>query len=221
MDPSFSAQILIQELAAQIEATVPRGPIRIVGNSIGGHFGYAVALHLQAAGREIAGFCAIDSFMITSSEPSAGWQRRALVNAVDLVRKARFVEFVKLARSKFWRAGLRLAGARVPGLLRKFGASGRLPMAAVDPIFEQEVSMRLLIRASAPWVAALGLDPVPLMVPSALLRTSLTIQDDAAWRRRCPLIEIHEIPGGHNSLFEPEHIEAFRQAFVAATRHWS
>ena len=66
---------------------MPRGPNRIVGNSIGGHFGYAVALHLQAAGREIAGFCAIDSFMITSSEPSAGRQRRALVNAVDLDAK--------------------------------------------------------------------------------------------------------------------------------------
>jgi thioesterase domain-containing protein len=65
----FSAEALIAELAAQIVAKVPHGPIRIIGLSIGGHFGYAIGLHLQAMGREITGLCAIDSFMIESSEP--------------------------------------------------------------------------------------------------------------------------------------------------------
>src|ERR1700687_2424355 len=51
----FSAEVLVAALAAQIATTIPRGPIRIVGLSIGGHFGYAAALHLQAMGREIAG----------------------------------------------------------------------------------------------------------------------------------------------------------------------
>ena len=51
----FSAQVLIEGLAAQIAARVPREPIRIVGFSIGGHLAYAVALRLQASGREIAG----------------------------------------------------------------------------------------------------------------------------------------------------------------------
>ena len=86
--------------------------------------------------------------------------------------------------------------------------------------FEAEISMRLLIRESAPWIAALDGDPIALNVKSALLRTSLTIQDDAAWRRRCPQIEIYEIPGGHETLFEPENFDAFRKAFVAATSNW-
>ena len=72
----FSAEVLISEIAAQIVAKVPEGPIRIVGSSIGGHFGYAAALRLQAISREIAGFCAIDTFMITSSEPRPGWKKR-------------------------------------------------------------------------------------------------------------------------------------------------
>ena len=68
----FSADTLIAELAAQIEAKVPHGPIRIIGQSIGAHFGYAAALRLQAKGREITGFCAIDAFMIVSCCTVAG-----------------------------------------------------------------------------------------------------------------------------------------------------
>ena len=65
----FSAEALIEDLAAQIATRVPQEPIRIVGYSIGGHLAYAVALHLQASGREIEGFCAIDAFMVDSSAP--------------------------------------------------------------------------------------------------------------------------------------------------------
>jgi thioesterase domain-containing protein len=68
----FSAEVLITDLVAQIVTRVPRGPIRIVGFSIGGHFGYAAALRLQGMGREIAGFCAIDTFMMVSPELSEG-----------------------------------------------------------------------------------------------------------------------------------------------------
>ena len=74
----FSAEVLIADLVEEIATRVPQGPIRIVGLSIGGHFGYAAALRLQSMGREIAGFCAIDTFMIASSKPSAGWKGRAL-----------------------------------------------------------------------------------------------------------------------------------------------
>jgi thioesterase domain-containing protein len=51
----FSAEILIADLVNEIAKRVPEGPIRIIGHSIGGHFGYAAALRLEAMGREIAG----------------------------------------------------------------------------------------------------------------------------------------------------------------------
>jgi surfactin synthase thioesterase subunit len=56
VERDFSAEALMMDLAIRIMSKVPSGPIRIVGVSIGGHFGYAVATRLQAAGREITGF---------------------------------------------------------------------------------------------------------------------------------------------------------------------
>jgi thioesterase domain-containing protein len=217
----FSAEVLMADLVAQIAARVPRGPIRIVGLSIGGHFGYAAALRLQEMGREIAGFCAIDAFMITSSKPSAGWRGRAVAQGLELLRRRRFGEFIRFVRSKFWRGLFRLAGSRLPNLLQGFSSSGQQPsVSALDPIFEKELSLRLLIQGVAPWIASLDRESVPLKAPAILLRTQLTASDDAAWLRRCPNMEIFEIAGQHHTLFEPENIGSLREAFVTATRGW-
>jgi hypothetical protein len=172
-------------------------------------------------GREIAGLCAIDSFMIASSGPSAGWKGRALEQGFELLRKRRIGEFARFLRSKFWRALVRLAGSRLPGLLQRFSSSGRLPsVSAFDPTFEEELSMRLLVREVAPWIGSLDREPVALKAPAILLRTLPTASDDAAWRRRCPNIEIFEISGQHHTLFEAENIGSLREAFVNATRDW-
>jgi thioesterase domain-containing protein len=217
----FSAEALIAELVAEIVTRVPRGPVHIIGLSIGGHFGYAAALRLQAMGREIAGLCAIDSFMIVSAEPSAGWQGRALAEGLELLRGRRFSEFIRFVRSKFWRALLRLAGSRLPRLLQAFSSSGQHPsVSGLDPIFERELTMRLLVRETAPWIASLDREPVALKAPTVLLRTRATAGDDDAWRRRCPNIEIFEITGQHHTLFEAENIGSLREAFLTATRNW-
>src|SRR5262249_6561709 len=62
VEEGFSADALIADLSRQITKKVPTGPIHIVGSSIGGHLGYAAAVSLQSHGREIGGFCALDSF---------------------------------------------------------------------------------------------------------------------------------------------------------------
>jgi thioesterase domain-containing protein len=217
----FSAEILIADLVNEIAKRVPQGPIRIIGHSIGGHFGYAAALRLEAMGREIAGLCAIDAFMITSSKPSAGWKGRAVAQGLELLRGGRFAELARFLRSKFWRALARLAGDRLPGLLRAFSSGRRsLLLATADPIFEEELSVRLLIEAAAPWVASLDREPVALEAPAILLRTNLTSGDDAAWRRRCPNIKIFQLPGQHHTLFEPGSIPSLREAFLTGTRDW-
>jgi hypothetical protein len=89
-----------------------------------------------------------------------------------------------------------------------------------DPILERELSMRLLVREVAPWLAHLDDEPAALNVPSVLLRTPLTSGDDEAWRRRCPNIKILDIPGRHHSLFEPENAGALRNAFLTGTCEW-
>jgi thioesterase domain-containing protein len=217
----FSVEALISEFAAQIIATAPEAPIHILGSSIGGHFGYAVALRLQTIGREIAGFCAIDSFMIAVSAPRPGWKGRHLEEGWRLLRTGRLNDFATLLRSLFWRALLRSLGDRLPVLLRRPGLSHRLTeIFSLAPTLEREMSMRLLIREAAPWIASLDREPVALNALAALLRTRLTSGDDPAWRRRCPNIEIVEIAGDHNTYFEQENAGSFREAYFAATRDW-
>src|SRR5579871_6271750 len=205
IDEGFSPEVFIEELATEIQGKIPCGPLGIIGSSIGAHFGYASALRLQASGRQIAGFCAIDSFMAVSSEPSRGWKSRAFAEAWNLLTSFKAREFARFLRSKSWRALCRLSGDRLPWILQCF--ANRLPGAiSYDRILEQELSMRLLIRQTATSIASLDLDPVPLQTPAALLRTAHVATDDAAWRRRCPKIKIFEIPGEHRTIYESQNI---------------
>jgi len=217
----YSAEILVEDLVNQIDARLPHGSIHMAGMSLGGHFAYAAALRLQAKGREVAGVCMIDAFMIESSDPSPQWKVRALSEVLELIRKLDRDGFLQFIRSRFRRLLLRLVGGRLPSLVKRF-ASNRIASSIVasDSILEGELTMRLLIHEIAPWLASIDQAPRPLNAPAILLRTGFTAGDDAAWRRRCPKIKIYEIPGNHHSLFAPENIDAFRDVFVRATAEW-
>ena len=106
-----------------------------------------------------------------------------------MFRERRFRDLFRLIHSRFRRTVKRAGGARLPVLLERytlFGASS----AGEDSMFEEDLSMRALIRLVAP----LDLDPVPLPVPVALLRSASTAIDDAAWHRRCPQAIVHDGP---------------------------
>ena len=217
----FSAEALIRDLASEIANIVPSAPIRILGISIGGHFAYAAALRLQASGRQIAGLCVIDTFMIASSAPRAGWKGRALMLGLEQLRNRRIGDLQTFVRSRFLRALFRLMGGRLPSMLRHAALSGGLVLHfARNQLFEEELSMRLLISTVAPWIGSLDLDPIPLKSPAILIRTAEGIMDDTAWRRRCPSVEVFEIPGTHQTIFEPENIGALHNSFVRGTRDW-
>jgi thioesterase domain-containing protein len=218
----YCADTLIDELAGDIAAKVPQGPIKIVGLSIGGHFGYAAALRLQALGREIGGFCAIDSFMVKSEGRSAGWKGRALAEALELIRKRQWGKIVEFLGSKFWRALLRLEQGRLSPLMRRFSSTANgSKVSAIDSVLERELFMRVLLRMTAPWLATLDQNPAALKAQAVLLRTPQTTADDPAWLRRCPNMNILEVAGGHHSLFEPENVGTLRRAFLTATSAWS
>jgi thioesterase domain-containing protein len=218
----FSVGTLVAELAGQVTSIVPRDPICLLGISLGGHLGYALALHLQANGRAIAGFCAIDAYMIDSSAPRAGWKVRALALGLRLLRERRIRDLSAFVRKRFSRALLRLAGGRLPSLLRSIVASGRWSsIIPVEGIFQEELNMRLLLREAAPWIGLLDAQPVALNAPAVLIRTSESATDDSAWIRRCPRIEIIEILGTHQTIFEPENTGALREVITSATRRWN
>jgi thioesterase domain-containing protein len=217
---SFSMEILVSELVEQIVAKAPAGRVSIIGYSIGGHLGYICALRLQTIGREIGGFCAIDSAMITSSEPRPGWIGRHLEGALRQLQNGGLHELSTFLRIRFWRAQLRLL-LRAPRLLEMLARSPRAPaLVALDPIFEGEVNGLLMAREAAPWVASIERDPVPMSASALLLRTRETASGDSAWRRRCPNIEVIEIGGTHTTLFEPEHVGSFSEALLTGTRDW-
>ena len=217
----YSAQALVTYLADQIETRMPLGPIPVIGISIGGHLGYAVALLLQKRGRKIAGFCAFDTFMTSSAAPDRGWLGRAAAEGAGLLGSWRPSEFAYFLRSRIFRALLRFGGSRLPIFLRRFSQPGLMSaIIGLDPLFVEELNMRLLIRHVNPWVPSLDSAPLALNAPASLLRTQSNIKDDGAWRRRCPNIDIHEISGGHHTMFEKENIPSLRTAFVAAKRAW-
>jgi thioesterase domain-containing protein len=221
-EKQFTAEKLVDELAARVSSLVPEGSIRIIGISLGGHLGYAAALRLQASGRKIGGFCAIDSFGITSAAPMAGWKGRALKAGASLLRDRRMGEFGRFLRSKFWRALFRLSGDQLKAAIRTLAPSGRLPkIFEVDPILEAELNMRLLLKETAPWIGLLDQEPAPLYAPAVLLRTSSTKEADSLWRRRCPGIKVIEVAGDHHSLFTPENASSTRDSFLAGASDWS
>jgi thioesterase domain-containing protein len=221
VDPLFEPHLLAAELADEIIARVPSGPIHILGLSIGGHFGYLAALHLRAQGREVAALCVIDSMMRMCVGPNPDWKSRALTEAFDLLARERYRELIRFLRSKFWRASIRVAGGRLPHLLRRASRIGWLSYALdKDPILKQELDMRMMGSEVAPWIASLEDNPSVLPIPTVFFRTQLNAYSDAAWRVRCSNLSVYEISGEHHRLFESENIDSLRAVFLRATREW-
>ncbi|HLH96182.1 MAG TPA: alpha/beta fold hydrolase [Xanthobacteraceae bacterium] len=217
----FAGETLIADLAAQAIEMVPDGPIYIVGYSIGGHFGYALAQHLQAAGRDVQGFCAIDSFMINPALPDPQWKRRVRARSVQLLRDGRIREFARFLQSLLLGTIIRMMGGQISRRLRSLAASrGLRAFLNAVPSLESEIDMRLLIRSTAPWLASLDQKAAPLKVPASLIRGRLSTSREAAWKRRCPDIEILETSGHHFDLFDADNIKSFRAAFRSATQDW-
>ena len=218
-DEGFSAQILIHDLADEIAGWGER--VAILGVSLGGHIGYAVALKLQSLGVEVVGLCAVDSFMISSADIRPGSAGRNLARLRALAQSGSLGRLGTQGRTLFWRALVRLAGDRAASLLRRWRDSGLLRAACtVDPTLEKELSMRLLMRATAPWLSELNCNPLALQVRVAHLRTASAADADGAWRLRCPNIDVIEIPGDHDSLLDPENFVSMRRAFASAMRGW-
>lgn len=211
----------MSDLKGQILTLVPVGPIRIVGYSIGGHLGYALALRLLDNGRDVAGFCAIDSFMIEALSPSVGWEKRALHEGLELLRKGDVGEVFRFIRSKGWRALLRLAPDAISKSLDSLLVFKGLPsIIAFDRVLEAELATCYLVRKAAPWLQMLDQPSVALTVPTNLLRTEQNSRYDAAWRRRCPNIEITEIAGKHSTLLNSIEFASLREALRAVTCRW-
>jgi thioesterase domain-containing protein len=217
----FSADDLARELAVDIAQKVPVGPIRILGFSIGGHLGYAAALHLQAMSREVEVLCVIDSY-IGGAELALEWSgarnARILTEARALLFGGNLVELRTYVQERFWRGLFRVGGRRLEGFLARVLRKRGNPSSGLDSsLVEQEWSMHLLLRHTKYWVSKLDQPAIPLNVRTICLRTPVTSSDDELWRKRCPQATFHELVGVHEKLLKIECIEGVRNQFVSAT----
>ncbi|MDT2021269.1 thioesterase domain-containing protein [Methylocella sp. CPCC 101449] len=219
VDAGLSGEALVETLTAEILRRAPQMPVVLVGVSIGGHFAHATALRLESLGHGVAGLCIIDAGTITAAR-SAQWKARLTSHALDLLRRGRPGALALHARHLAWRGLFRLAGDGLPALARGHAAPlHRIGM--IDPTFAEELSMRLRIRMAATWMGSLDDHPAVLRAPTVLLRTRVTTSADSLWRRRCPDLRIIDIPGNHETLFEPKNAAALRTAFLAASVNWT
>jgi thioesterase domain-containing protein len=202
----FSAEVLVRDLAAHVEGLVPTGPVRIVGYSLGAHLGYATALHLQAKGRDIAGFCAID----------ASIRSHPLLETLLLLREGELRSLYRFARLKIRNTAIRFSR-------RRPWDPSHYTAAQAEEFGGEPESVKALIRwlfAANPWIMSLDTNPTQLKAPCALVRTRPSAGDDRAWTARCPGIRILGIPGTHRTLLSAEHIDDARDAVIAAIREW-
>ena len=224
VETGYSAEKLVEDLTAQIVARAPDGPIRLVGYSAGGHLAYAVALRLVASGREIGGICVIDSFVPTVAPPMTDALRTmtgALQIGIGLIRARRLDELGKYLRPRLRRAVLRLAGNRLVSVVRRIAPTGHLPwILTTDPIFEDELSLRLLRLTLEPWYSSLDREPIALSAPALLIRATYGVDVGSVWRLRCPGIKIIEFLGNHDTIMDRENSGSFRQAFIMGTSEW-
>jgi thioesterase domain-containing protein len=218
-DVGFDVQALIDDLACEIAGW--GGRVVILGFSLGGHLGYAIALKLQSLGVEVAGLCAIDSFLVSSADIRPGSAGRHFAHLRALTQRHSLGRLAGEVRQLVWRALIRMAGDRTtPWARRGRDSAWMRAVCAVDPLFEKELDMRLLMGATAPWLGQLDRHPVPLRIPAAHLRTAAAADADAVWRARCPDIDFVDIPGSHGLLFAPENFTQVRRAFLSTTQNW-
>jgi thioesterase domain-containing protein len=204
---------LVQHLVAQASALVPDGPLRFVGTSLGGHLAFETAVRLQAAGRAIGGLCLLDTFFGRPPVAAPTRFRRELGRAWRGGTLGRFVATHVSRRSLGLWSRLRSRA------WQQHARAGTWPWdLRPGSLLEREWSMRLLLRLASPAAAA---EPAtPLAAPVLLLRTTEGVRDDDTWRRRCPRLEVHELPGDHHTLGSPETAQAIRPTFSAGTRDW-
>lgn len=202
-------------LLDEVARLAPSGPLRFVGVSLGGHLAYDVAVRCQARGRVIEGLCLVDSFFGVPPVPGRVRLKRELARALREMRLGGFL----------FQHGLRRLLPRWERLRwrawQRHAAEGTDPWDLRDgSLVERELSMRLLLQLTAPVSAAPIAEPDALRAPALLLRTADNAGQDALWARRCPGLDVAEVPGTHHTLSGADATRVIRERFRATPWAW-
>jgi thioesterase domain-containing protein len=197
---------LAAHIVAQIKTASPSGDIRLVGYSIGGSLGYAVARELQAAGRQVACLVFLDASANVDPAPKSVGRRL----------RERTRQILTLASLDGMGSLLAKALTLQPALplLRRLSRrrSLNLPL-RFDAYLHRKITIQLMRRLYWPWWRATLQSASPLMTPAFLFRSQeheLVESEDLGWSNMCKNLTVIHVPGSHEQILDPENAEVIR-----------
>ena len=190
---------LAAHVLRQIESLSPTGEIRLVGYSLGGSLGYAVATALQTAGRPVSCLVLLDASAEVAPAPkSLGRQLRG-----------RFKQILTLAS----RDGIASLAAKIlmlqPALLRYLARrrDTRLPF-NFDAYLHRKIAIQVMRPLySWSWWRSTVESGFSLMTPTFLFRSEEHDPfetEDLGWEGLCKNLTVIHIAAAHDTILDPE-----------------
>lgn len=219
----FGAATLVERVAQGIHASQPGGALYLLGYSLGGCVAVAVARRLLAIGRDVALLGILDTDL------GAGGLGGARASGHDrAAERARIVLGVRTGRAAeplAEYAARRLTGPRWAPVLRTLA---RFPHARLPGELGFYLHERLRARMLAEFAATLREDmyraiplaggkfvDVPVVVFRAGEQARATVAD-LGWRALFPGASVVPVAGGHNTMFDPPHLDGLVAAVLRA-----
>ena len=203
--PHASLEAAAECQARAIEALYPEGPLHLLGHSFGGWGAHALAVALQARGREVLSLTLIDSEAPTAPQdaPPGYTFSRVLETLIDALQAASGKDLglsepaflaadealqLQRLREAMVQAGLlpaRLAETALAGIVRTFGAA-----------------LRASYRPQVGYDGPVGLVQVddPTLEAGCNRREQQTMAE--GWRRTLPQVRVWKGPGDHFSVLK-------------------
>ncbi len=197
---------LAAHVLAQIENLSAAGEIRLVGYSLGGSLGYAVAKALQTAGRPVSCLVLLDSAADVDPTPKSVARRL----------RERFRQLLTLAS----RGGIASLAAKVltlqPALpLLHYVArwrDTRLPF-NFDAYLHRKITIQVMRRLYWPWWRSIVESGFSLTTPTFLFRADEHEpfeSDDLGWKCLCKHLTVIRVAASHDSILDPDNAGSIR-----------
>jgi thioesterase domain-containing protein len=218
-DPERAMDRLLEDVERQVRAKTSDGPVLILGYSLGAQIGWGFAHGFQRAGGTVAFFGAINGRVVARDKPHGQWLRRAVRDLASELLRGDIRAVGAFLSSRFSRLLQRAAGNDLPKMAGRWARRGRLPwLLSRNPVFETELSLRLLIRAAVPWTQRMESELAALECPSLLVRGPEDEAFDGRWRALCPRLDIKSVTGTHLAILQPHQFEEVVGLIKAAAR---
>jgi thioesterase domain-containing protein len=218
-DPDSAMNHVFEAVERQVKAKASSGPVLILGYSLGAQIGWGFSHRFQQAGGRVAFFGAINGRIVATDKPDRHWLLRAVRDFTGNLMRGEFRALGTFVGSRFSRLLHRAAGGNLSKKAGRWARRGHLPwLLSRNPVFETELTMRLLIRAAVPWAQQIESEFPPLDCRSILVRGPDDEAFDGHWRSLFSRLEIRAVTGAHLAILQPPHFQEVVGLIKAAAR---